>query len=107
MPTIGEFLTEKNWTKMGADFYYPGNGYPHLHLRVTNAQKEIEDYPDLRTGNYISFFMLTYGGDQPNINLVTAPVDDIGDAIRASWGEPALTSVQYIINRITGRGVDT
>jgi hypothetical protein len=107
MPTISAFLTTRGWNQMGADFYYPGNAYPHLHLRVTNAMNQINDYPDIRLPANFSFFLLTYNGARPNINLMTAPVDVIGDAIRAIWGGQQLMDVQYIINRITGRGVDT
>jgi hypothetical protein len=113
MPTIAAFLTDpaRGWAQMGADFYYPANAQPHLHLRVTNAQNQINDYPDIRnhfavTQNGDAFFLLTYGGQQPNVPLMTAGVNAIGNAIRAIWGEPQLTAVQFRINRITGRGID-
>ena len=107
MPDINQLLSREGCAKMGADFYFPQNVNPHLHIRVDNASAAVNTLEDIRP--HVTMFLITNIQNQGNIDLMPphAPgLRDRASAIIGAWGVGNRDGAQRLINHLTGLGVD-
>ena len=107
MPAISQLLTMEGCAQMGADFFYPPNVNPHLHIRVNNAAANVNTLRDIRP--HVTMFLITNIPNQANMNLMpphAAGLRDRAFRVVNAWGVGNRDGAQRLINFLTGLGVD-
>ena len=107
MPAISQILTGQGCAQMGADFYFPPNVNPHLHIRVDNAATNVNSLQDIRA--HVIMFLITNIPNQANINLMPPHAQGLRDRVFPiinAYGVGNRDRAQVLINVLTGLGVD-
>jgi hypothetical protein len=112
MPAISQLLVDEGCAQMGADFYYPPNVNPHLHIRINNAAIIVNTLADIR--QHVNFILITNIPGRPNLDLTPPYPNPITESalrntafeVMETWGVANRDGAQRLINFLTGLGVD-